>query len=454
MNYIFFVSYCITQETMSMDAIPKALQYGVSNSQARVVRQKLQPLGVSTGVAGSTVRFLLPQKAIIDMRSLSFHYDYTISGLVDTDAANYSNAQFPPTYQHWSSVKVFCSGASAAGAQCNHYDMVHHALAKASVGEDWCNSRLNNAYDSLVNFTGASGRPNATSKTLQATFDDLILFRSKNSCYDSSLFGNLEIELTFNNNNILKIAREGVPTAAAAKAAIAHAFSNITCSVDTVVSISPLYVSLLSERLQVSTPIRLPFSEVRSVLASNTGSNRITLQSSCVDSILVGFLNADPNAYDPTDNAAALAIANMPRYKFAVDPAQANAMAFQLTVGSEVFPRQAVQKLAEIADITTNSLFGNSTASTNLLYLAASNAGAQSYSRDNLATNGAISITKFGLGEEGYASGLLVGLQTNGVATDCVVSSNPAAASRLLIAAMQTSQLVFDPQTSAVSIEA
>lgn len=439
---------------MSMDAIPKALQYGVSNSQARVVRQKLQPLGVSTGVAGSTVRFLLPQKAIIDMRSLSFHYDYTISGLVDTDAANYSNAQFPPTYQHWSSVKVFCSGASAAGAQCNHYDMVHHALAKASVGEDWCNSRLNNAYDSLVNFTGASGRPNATSKTLQATFDDLILFRSKNSCYDSSLFGNLEIELTFNNNNILKIAREGVPTAAAAKAAIAHAFSNITCSVDTVVSISPLYVSLLSERLQVSTPIRLPFSEVRSVLASNTGSNRITLQSSCVDSILVGFLNADPNAYDPTDNAAALAIANMPRYKFAVDPAQQNAMAFQLTVGSEVFPRQAVQRLAEIADITTNSLFGNSTASTNLLYLAASNAGAQSYSRDNLATNGAISITKFGLGEEGYASGLLVGLQTNGVATDCVVSSNPAAASRVLIAAMQTSQLVFDPQTSAVSIEA
>ena len=447
---------------MSMDAIPKALQYGVSNSQARVVRQKLQPLGVSTGSAGSTVRFLLPQKAIIDMRSLSFHYDYTISGLVDSDAANYSNAQFPPTYQHWSSVKVFCSGASAAGAQCNHYDMVHHALAKASVGEDWCTSRLNNAYDSLVNFTGASGRPSLSQgwdgqnsvKRLQATFDDLILFRSKNSCYDSSLFGNLEIELTFNNNNILKIAREGVPTAAAAKAAIAHAFSNITCSVDTVVSISPLYVSLLSERLQVSTPIRLPFSEVRSVLASNTGSNRITLQSSCVDSILVGFLNADPNAYDPTDNAAALAIANMPRYKFAINPAHQNAMGFQLTVGSEVFPRQAVQKLAEIADITTNSLFGNSTASTNLLYLAASNAGAQSYSRDNLATNGAIAITKFGLGEEGYAAGLLVGLQTNGVATDAVVSSNTAAASSVLIAAMQTSQLVFDPQTSAVSIEA
>jgi hypothetical protein len=222
-----------------MDSIPKALQYGVANSQARVVRQKLQPLGVSTGTAGSTVRFLLPQKAIIDMRSLSFNYDYTIAGLVATDGNNYSNAQFPATYQHWSSVKVFCSGASAAGAQCNHYDMVHHALAKASVGEDYCNSRLNNAYESLINYNGAVGTNGATSKVLQATFDDLILFRSKNSCYDSSLFGNIEIELTFNNNNILKIARAGTPDAAAAKLAISHAFSNITCSVDTVVSISP-----------------------------------------------------------------------------------------------------------------------------------------------------------------------------------------------------------------------
>jgi hypothetical protein len=436
-----------------MDAIPKALQYGVANSQARVVRQKLQPLGVSSGAAGSTVRFLLPQKAIIDMRSLSFNYDYTIKGLVDADT-NYSNAQIPPTYQHWSSVKVFCSGASAAGAQLNHYDMVHHALAKSSVGEDYCNSRLHNAYDSLVKFDGANGRPGAVQKSLQATFDDIVLFRSKNSCYDSSLFGNLEIELTFNQNNILKIAAEGNVTTAAAKAAIFHEFSNITCSVDTVVSISPLYVSLLAERLQVATPIRLPFSEVRSVLASNTGSNRITLQSSCVDAVMVGFLNADPNAYTPTSAANSVLIANMPRYKFAVNPDLASAMGFQLTCGSEVYPRQAVSKLAEIADITTNSIFGNSTASTNLLYLAAGANGVQSYSRANLATDGAIAITKFGLGEEGYATGLLVGLQTNGVATDCVVSSNQTAASHVLIAAMQTSQLVFDPQTSAVSIEA
>lgn len=228
---------------MSMDAIPAALQYkSVVNSQARVVRQKIQPLGVSSGTSGTTVRFLLPQKAIIDMRSLSFHYDYVIRGLT-SGAANFTNAQFPPTYQHWSSVKMFVSGASAAGSQCNHYDMVHHALLKASAGEDYCFSRLNNAYDSVI-LSPAATNPGADRKTLRATFDDILLFRSKNYCYDSSLFGNLEIELTFNNKNILKVSGGGTKVAdanalTASYNEVFHEFANIVLSVDTVVSISP-----------------------------------------------------------------------------------------------------------------------------------------------------------------------------------------------------------------------
>ena len=439
---------------MSMDAIPKALQYGsVTNSQARVVRQKIQPLGVSTGSAGTTVRFLLPQKAIIDMRSLSFNYDYKITGLT-SDAANFTNAQFPPTYQHWSSVKMFVSGASAAGSQCNHYDMVHHALLKASAGEDYCFSRLNNAYDSVL-LSPAAANPGATSKTLRATFDDILLFRSKNYCYDSSLFGNLEVELTFNNKNILKVSGGGTKVANAGALAttfgeVNHSFENIVLSVDTVVSISPLYVSLLSERLQVSQPIRMPFSEIRTVLASNSGSNRITLQSSCVDSVLVAFTNQDPNSGAAV--ADAQPVANVARYKFNVTDAEQ--MGFQLTIGSEVYPRQAVARLHELLDMTTNAIYGNDARSTNLLYHATSAAGAQSYALANPAAENAISLSKFAIGEEGWATGLLTGLQTNGIATDCVVSSNSANASRLLIAAMQTSQIVFDPQTSAVSIEA
>lgn len=438
----------------SVDSIPKALQYGVSNSQARVVRQKIQPLGVSSGSSGSTVRFLLPQKSIVDMRSLSIYYDYTINGLT-TDAANFSNAQFPPTYQHWSSCKIFVSGASAAGSQCNHLDMVHHALLKASCGEEYCKSRLNNAYDSLI-ASPAAADPTATSKTLQATYDDLLLFRSKNYCYDSSLFGNMEIELTFNDKNILKVTGGGAKVdtnahLATTYAEVNHAFSNIVLAVDTVVSISPLYVSLLAERLQVSSPIRLPFSEIRSVLASNTGSNRITLQSSCVDAVCVAFLNQDPNAGAATANVATRA--NVNRYKFSIDSLQQNAMGFSLTIGSEVFPRQAIQRLSELLDGTTNAIYGNDARSTNMLYMTMEG-GVSAYTRNAPAAENAIALTKFAIGEEGWGTGLLCGLQTNGVATDCVVNSNSVASTRVLIAVLQTSQVVFDPSTSSVSIEA
>ena len=104
--------------------------------------------------------------------------------------------------------------------------------------------------------------------------------------------------------------------------------------------------------------------------------------------------------------------------------------------------------------MTTNAIYGNDARSTNLLYHATTAAGIQSYALANPAAQNAISLSKFAIGEEGWATGLLTGLQTNGIATDCVVSSNSGNASRLLIAAMQTSQIVFDPQTSAVSIEA
>ena len=437
-----------------MDAIPEGLRYSsISSSQARVCRQRLAPIGINQGSAGTVCRFLLPQKSILDLRSLAFHYDYTISGLTDA-AANYSNCHFPPTYQHWNNIKVIVSGSTAAGAQANHLDMAHHLLAKSTVGEDYCFSRLNNAYDNLVR-APALLRPGATSKTLRATFDDLVLFRSKSFCYDSSLLGNLELELTFNTKNILKPAAYGDLDAADVFAAVNHAFSNITLSVDTVVSISPLYVSLLAERLQVSQPIRYGFSEIRTTLASNTGSNRITLQGECIDAVAVAFLNQDPNSGAGLSSADLLTTANAPRYRFSLASKEASEnMAFQLTVGSEVFGRQAISRIGELLDQTVNAMYGNDARSVNLLY-AGMAAGVATYDINNAWQNNTIAVTKFAVGSEGWATNIYAGLQTSGIQTDCVVSSGGASmASHVFIAVLQSSQVVFDPQTSAISIQA
>ena len=439
------------------DSIPKALQYGASQSQARVVRQTVMPAGTSSGSAGSIVRFMLPQKSIIDLRSLSLYYDYTISGLLNTGAGDYINSEIPASYKHWKSIRFYVSGAVASGGMCQHYDQVYHALVKATGSEDWTYSRLNNHYLELVQSTGLQAQPGATSKTARVTCDDFFgLPNSKNFCIDSSLFGNVEMEIQFNDNYQLKVARATQSDAAALAAAV-PSFSNIKLCVDTVVSISPLYVSLLAERLQVDTPIRLPFQEIRSIVSANTGSNRLTLNGACIDALVVCPFNADPNVN--VAQVVGTSFPNNPHYKFNSGRTEANANETRVSiqVGSEVFPRTPVSHATELADITMNSLYGNSAQSKNLLYYGVNSGtdalpGAMNLSRLNFLTDNAVLVNKFSLNSEGWADGVMSGLNCAGSAVDFVVNTTNFG-THLLIASLQTSCLVFDPRTSAISIE-
>jgi hypothetical protein len=222
--------------------------------------------------------------------------------------------------------------------------------------------------------------------------------------------------------------------------------------VDTVVSVSPLYVSLLAVRLQVDTPIRLPFQSIATSVVANTGANRITLNSSCVDALVVCPLAADPNAFASITAANADGQLNIARYKFDSGRTAANASGatFQLQVGSEVFPRQPI-RVDECADLTVNSIYGNSAQSRNLLFAGIA-ANVSAYSKSNYLAENCVIIQKFMLGEEGWATGLLSGINCSGVSTDFVVSTQNLGAF-LFIAAMMTSQLVFNPATSSVSIE-
>jgi len=438
------------------DAIPKSLQYGCQNSQARVVRQTIQPQGVSTGTTGAqtTFRFKLPEKSLIDLKSLSFYYDYTLSGMTDA-ATNYSNALLPAAYKHFSAVKFYVSGAVAANGMCNHYDMAYHALARASGSEDWVNSRWNNGLIETLQSGDANGLISditaqssaAADRVAHFTYDDILgLPNSRNHVIDTSLFGTCEVELTMSGNTSIKVAKAGSVTGAAVNGKI----ENINAKIDTVVSVSPLYVSLLAERLQVDTPIRLPFQSIATSVVSNSNNNRITLNSSCVDAIVVCPLAADPNAFLAN---ASQTVLNSTRYKFnsGRTTADANTATFQLQVGSEVFPRQPL-RIDECADLTVNSIYGNSAKSTNTLFAGLAGAAVSTYSRAAYLAENCVIIQKFMLGEEGWASGLLSGINCSGVSTDFVVSTSNLSA-YLFIAALMTSQLVFNPATSSVSIE-
>lgn len=442
------------------DAIPKSLQYGCQSSQARVVRQTIQPQGVSTGTtqAQTTFRFKLPEKSLIDLKSLAFYYDYSISGMTDA-ATNYSNALLPAAYKHFSSVKFYVSGAIAANGMCNHYDMAYHALARASASEDWVNSRWNNGLIESMASADANGfitditaqSAAAATRTAHFTYDDLLgLPNSKNFVLDTSLFGTCEVELTMSSNASIKAFRTGTVTNANLSASLIGSISGIKAMVDTVVSVSPLYVSLLAERLQVDTPIRLPFQSIATSVVATSGANRLTLNSSCVDALVVAPLANDPNAFLAN---AAQTVLNGSRYKYdsGRSVSNANAATFQLQVGSEVFPRQPI-RVDECADLTVNSIYGNSSQSRNMLFAGLSGAAVPTYSRDAFLSENCVIIQKFMLGEEGWASGLLSGINCSGVATDFVVNTQNFPA-YLFIAALMTSQLVFNPATSSVSIE-
>ena len=446
-----------------MAQLPESLKYGCSQSQARVVRSTIMPSGVSTGTtsAQTEFRFKLPEKSLIDLKSLALYYDYTVTGLTD-DAANYSNALLPAAYKHFSQVKFYVSGAVAANAQCNHYDLAYHALVRASGSEDWVNSRWNNGLAEIAFGADTLGPKDITARPgagniadgigfkAHFTYDDMLgLCNSKNHVLDTSLFGSCEVSFVMSNNTAIKAFRAGTVTQAALSSALVGKIENIKACVDTVVSISPLYVSLLAERLQVDSPIRLPFQNLVTSVSSNGSSTRLTLNSSCVDAIMIAPYAADPNTFAVVADNNTL---NNNRYKFDSGRTVANASAatVQFSVGADVYPRQPI-RVDECADLTTNSIYGNSAKSSNLLF-AGQAAGAQSYSRLAYLTENCVIIQKFSLGEEGWATGQLQGIDCSGVQTDVVVNTTQFPGF-IFICALLTSQLVFSPQTSSVSVQ-
>jgi hypothetical protein len=86
------------------------------------------------------------------------------------------------------------------------------------------------------------------------------------------------------------------------------------------------------------------------------------------------------------------------------------------------------------------------------LFAGLAGAAVSTYSRAAYLAENCVIIQKFMLGSEGWDSGLLSGINCSGVSTDFVVSTSNLSA-YLFIAALMTSQLVFNPATSSVSIE-
>lgn len=444
---------------MSADSIPDQLKYGASASVARVVRvSNIRPAGTDAGTYGDSFRFVLPSRSIVDLGSLSFYYTASLTSLIN--GVDGVNAVMPCSWKHFKRVVFYVSGVAASGSLCQHTDLLYHALVKASGSTEWLLSRLNkNAIEAVLStdecaaFQTLAAQPGATTKSCHMTYDDVLgLPRSKN-IIDQSLWGQIEVEAQLADAGMLKCrpVAGGAGTAAQALG-INFSVSNMRASLDVLQSVSPLYISLLSQRLSATdAPIRLPYQDVRTFVSTNTGSVRTNVNTNCLDAVAAIPLSADFN----TPAVTALTQSDPIKFRFnsGRNLASANTLRAQFQIGQDVYPKTAIENAFEVADITMNGLHGMNRDSTALLYAGQGAADTDSeFRRANFLANNFVYFQKLSLNAEGYKDGVMTGISTNGQSSEIIFNSTNFG-TNVLIAHFCTSCLVFNPANSSVSVE-
>lgn len=379
----------------------------------------------------------------------------------------------PAQYAFFKQVRWYCNGVLCTGLN-NNYNQVYHALLRASVGEDYINSRCLSGLNQHLGQEDEEGllqvRKNATSKTGTYICEDIMGLSRANggeAVIDSSIFGTIELEIIFDTKDILTcfgVSNTGDAAAqaaaiAAGNSAITWALSNMRCLVDVCTVVPPLYMSLMSARLKSNEPLKFAYENIISIVANRLTSNRINVNTQCLDALMIAVL---PATYNNGNYQAGATSQFHGKFKFNTGRGLGNCISnLQIQVGSEVYPKIPINSLLMCSDYTVNAFHANSIFSQNLLYhtiSGASNAtaGAQSYKKVNYLSDNFIFTMPFAA-EQGWASTThtLGGIDTASQNVDIVINSGAADfndGSYYLLAALTTAVLEFDPTSTATRV--
>lgn len=419
------------------DLIPQSLRYSVVKSPSRVQRQRISPLGSNSVGPNQPLHFRLPDKALICLNDLSLVFDLQITGL--STGATFTNVKNCASYKLFKKCETRCGGISASGSMCNQMEQVYHAMVKSTVDNTFLQSRLQNNMLEINSGTDANGdeakaAPSSSSKTISLVYDDFLVMRSKSSTYDASLFGVFEIIFQTAGLEVLQAYASDTNVSLAT---ISYTISNVFLDYSVVTQVSPYYVTLLSEKLSSNTKISMPFSNVISTVAANTGSNRIQIAAQSLDALGVVALGSGQATFGSPgkDNV----YQNNAHFKFdtGLTNATAKSAQIQLQIGSTNYPAHPINDALLCAEYTNNSIWGNSVHAKNLLYQSIG-----AVSRENYLQQNFIFINKFCLDEPGYQSGIVGGVDCS-VPMDLVVNSQGFGNAQWLIFALTTSTLEY-----------
>jgi hypothetical protein len=464
-----------------MEVLPPSLSYSASKQALRMNRFQCRPTGADDATPGSTFRINLPSKSLVNLSSFNLCFNLELSTLVD-DANNFTNAKLPFAHKLFSAVRVYVGGQLVSGGLSNHYDLLYTGLVKASAGEDWCRSRYNDHARELIEnsdeITEFGVRPTANNTTKRAYYcisDFLGIFRGNGtgrSIIDTSLWGDVSIEFTLNNNAC--IAKNAAGTAILAGGAansralavgiadISYKIQDIEGYVECITQTTPLYIKLITMLLDSKEQqIRFPYQNFVTGVVSSGKNARLQVNSGCIDSMVV--LPLHPNFNNGRSIVGVADDLSAQRYKFtACDSAGAvitvsnanftstQGSNMQIQIGSDTFPKVPINNYLQVSDITSNSLFSNSLYSQNLLFNGWTGA-ASSYSRQKFLSENFVWVQSFSDGE-GWANKILTGIDSASQNLDVIVNANTPANGSLFIGALLTSLLVFDTRTGQVSV--
>lgn len=446
-----------------MDKIPKSLQYNASKIMMRQNSFVVRPSGTDSGKQNAIFRFVLPERSLIDLSSLQFIFDANFTGLVTGN--NFLNIKAPAVHKLIKSLKVYIGGQLVSGGQCSHYDLLYHALLKATASEDYCVSRLESGLQELLSkgdeFSDFDTAHSATSKQVHYTHTDLLgIFRSGDqSIIDSSLWGNVEVEITMNTlAGVLK--KKGGDGSAADNVDVE--FSNCHFRVNCITQISPLYNEILNVKLsEKGSNIRLPYMNMITNVLNGNNKASIEVNSGCVDSLLFAPLLSTYDAPTVVAHNANPTSANANRYVFSTgrSVADANTASLFVSVGSENYPRQPYTNALDIAPSTTQAFYGQASDSRNLLYqnISSTNAGtpaAQTYSKANFLTQNFIYVIPFSSAKEGWKTRQLSGVDTASQSISMSINQTNliTAGGFAFVCALTTSLLIYDTDTQSVRV--
>jgi hypothetical protein len=464
-----------------MEVLPPSLSYSASKQALRMNRFVCRPTGADDATPGTTFRINLPSKSLVNLSSFNLCFNLELIGLLNTGDADYVNAKLPFAHKLFSAVRVYVGGQLVSGGLSNHYDLLYTGLVKSSAGEDWCRSRYNDHARELIEnsdeITSFSARPGATSKKAYYCISDFLgIFRGNGtgrSIIDTSLWGDISIEITLNSNaciaknaaganNIAANPADNARALATARSDVSYKIQDIEGYVECITQTTPLYIKLITMLLDSKEQqIRFPYQNFVTGVVSSGKNARLQVNSGCIDAMVVLPLHSNFN-----NGRSLIGVADdlsAQRYKFtACDSAGAvitvsndnftstQGSNLQIQIGSDTFPKVPINNYLQVSDITSNSLFSNSLYSQNLLFNGWSG-NASSYSRQKFLSENFVWVQSFSDGE-GWASKILTGIDTASQNLDVIVNAHTPANGSLFIGALLTSLLVFDTRTGQVSV--